>query len=503
MLTIHNVRLGHANNSSSSHSILLLPPGQIAADLLQDDLPEEYGFGWSEFIVASPKGKMFYLVGMFYYKLVKAVGAKYAYLILNSLFNLEEHGVTEKMFLNEDKFSPYVDHQSAITIPSEFKNPEMPNLDFIAELHAWLQHERVYIQGGNDNEDKPEPPLSGTELLHPLRDYAGFGEVVARKDPQGFWTVYNKRTGAKLRFSFGAPQSDATKSSVPELIDLKITNKCPFGCAYCYQESTSTGATAAEGKPFLVHQILTQLAQMEVFEVAIGGGEPTLDAQFPNILETLSEKGVTCNFTTRSTHWIKHPVLFERISKFARSFAFSVDNMASLQSFLEHWAEVTKAYEHMHRSVKLIPAVQLVLGTFHPDEFKPMLIAAADAKVRVTLLGFKNIGFGAKGQPHLYPEWLQVIKDVQSTHFGLDVSIDTALAAQYEAELKEAKVSPWTFHITEGGHSCYIDLVTASLGPSSYSPPADMQKIFSPHNLANQFASIAPTVPVTAYLYNP
>ena len=87
-------------------------------------------------------------------------------------------------------------------------------------------------------------------------------------------------------------------SPVPETIDVKITNACGFSCPYCYMGSGSTGKHA----PFrLIEKIFEGLLQAP-YQVAIGGGEPTLHPELPNILHLIRSQGTVPNFTTAGHH---------------------------------------------------------------------------------------------------------------------------------------------------------------------------------------------------------
>jgi hypothetical protein len=66
-MKLYNARLGFANNSSSSHSLLFLPG-------TSDDFAEADGrveFGWGGFTLASPKAKLSYLATAIYPQYVK------------------------------------------------------------------------------------------------------------------------------------------------------------------------------------------------------------------------------------------------------------------------------------------------------------------------------------------------------------------------------------------------------------------------------------------------
>jgi len=106
----------------------------------------------------------------------------------------------------------------------------------------------VIILGGNDNSDAQEPPQNSwqddrTEM------FGQFGDKRVRQDGE-HWVLFNKSSGTKLRMSFDAQSAPYVKSTLPELVDLKITNYCAYGCAFCLvpgtQISTPSGVIPIE-----------------------------------------------------------------------------------------------------------------------------------------------------------------------------------------------------------------------------------------------------------------
>lgn len=83
-------------------------------------------------------------------------------------------------------------------------------------------------------------------------------------------------------------------SPVPETVDVSITNRCGFGCTYCYQDSTSQ---AEHGNKELVPALIKGFEQPP-YQIAIGGGEPTQHPDFIWILEQARQLGTVPNYTT-------------------------------------------------------------------------------------------------------------------------------------------------------------------------------------------------------------
>lgn len=73
-----------------------------------------------------------------------------------------------------------------------------------------------------------------------------------------------------------------SKLTYPEFYDVKITNKCNGDCPYCYQDSKID-----EPQSDIITKIKKYFEPMNMnqrpFQVAIGGGEPTLHPQFCDI----------------------------------------------------------------------------------------------------------------------------------------------------------------------------------------------------------------------------
>ncbi len=67
------------------------------------------------------------------------------------------------------------------------------------------------------------------------------GTWVVRRDPLGFWVALDRELGVRMRLSF-SPSEEAVfvpyRSTWPELVDLRITDRCDAACPWCYQGST-------------------------------------------------------------------------------------------------------------------------------------------------------------------------------------------------------------------------------------------------------------------------
>ena len=247
------------------------------------------------------------------------------------------------------------------------------------------------------------------------------------------------------------------RSSLPELVDLKITDFCPFNCGFCYMGSTVKGEHAHART---IKGIVAELAKAQVFEIAIGGGEPTLHPDFVDICKDIAYHGISCNFTTKSLAWLRDLKQALPIVETCTAFAFSADSVEDVQEVHDAWAP--------YRS-QIVCNIQLVVGVVTERDLAAILVQAKELRLPVTLLGFKTTGRGGRFHRDAY-DWLQVVKDAGYSRIG----IDTVLAATLEGQ---EDVPDLFYHTKEGAWSMYVDATTQRAGPSSYCAPEKMVDI--------------------------
>ena len=223
----------------------------------------------------------------------------------------------------------------------------------------------------------------------------------------------------------------------------------------CYRDSTADGQHATLTN---LRTIAWLAAQAGVLEVALGGGEITQHPAFVEVLRAFHAEGVVTNFTTRAPAEVARQ--WAEIEPLIGAFAVSVGSPGEVDRLaaLLHEHGVPPARVNLH----------LVMGTLSQKTFRAVTAAAAHHRLRVTLLGFKTTGRGEgfREQPHDW--WTDELP--RCRELGLDVSIDTALAARFEAQILQAGVPSSHFHLHEGRYSAFIDAVSMTLAASSYEP---------------------------------
>jgi organic radical activating enzyme len=256
------------------------------------------------------------------------------------------------------------------------------------------------------------------------------------------------------------------KSGFPYLVDIKLTEYCPFGCSFCYQSSTKQGKHA---KYFDLYSISSTLKKANVLEVNFGGGEPTLYSpyeyqRFSSVAQIFKENRFRVGVTTKNYGWHKSPD-FEQSMKYVDSVAISINSLDEYEKAkdLANMIDWDAAY------------AQLIFGLCPWEEFKTLVEQIVNERVfkNVTFLGFKDFGFATDSKPFEYPdEWIEWIHGLQK-QARANIGVDSIMVSHWKDKLIEAGVSPNQLVGREGSSSCYIDAVTMKVYPSSFAKDHD------------------------------
>ena len=441
---VHSARVGWATNSSSTHSILVLPEGHAQ---VEDHFVEGNEFGWQTFTAASVRSKIAWLSCCLAEQAVRRLGSLGEGKAgkMHAIELLQQVGVAEDLLPSMEDWG-YVDHQSRLDLPLEDYGV---SAEMLKEVVALLMDPRVVITGGNDNDEQTHPlDYNGDAIDYSLWKERNCQDPFPRirKDKRdNYWSAFDKGV---TRFRWAADPGPAIiRAEVPELVDLSIGNRCSFGCKYCYRGSTSDQGYASQET---VSRILSQLAMAGVFEVALGGGEPM---QHPDLLDILglAPSGLALHITTRDLSWLKVPQRRRPILQRITAFGFSVDTEAAARKALD-------AFDAEGITDRL--NLQVVVGAIPEARLRKILDAAQLAYARVTLLGYKTTGFGSNVKPH------KVSPDVLKGRY--QIGIDSVLAKQWAPWLKKHHVWQGCYDLQEGAFSCYIDAEKQTLHRSSF-----------------------------------
>jgi organic radical activating enzyme len=506
-MRIHNVRLGHACNSSSTHSILIFPKD---APLPANDPYNGWGFGWEDFTLTSAEDKAAYT----WIQFANATTPDMADLILMGAGVKKPEDLVST---DLDDYDIYVDHQSQLTLPHEWDGKNI-SVQYAIDLARFMNQKNAVILGGNDNSDghplvqslfrDPNDPFSDSRgsreivwqfedsphkdrsVLHrtpdgglwsPTDDLGGntwrSGTIVARKDG-ALWTLFSRDSGDRVSISFDDSPLP-TKLDSPMLVDIKLTDYCAMGCPFCYQGSTEEGLHADKD---YVEGLIYTLSRMKVFEIAFGGGEPTEHPNFAEFVKSAREHNITPNVTSRNPAWFMAKKNKEAV-KALGAIAFSAETLSQLKK----WEPFIKARDYFDPEM----TVQVIDGAIKATELAKIAKYAFDNRMRITVLGWKTTGRADQFNLRDQGKWLDWFKGLEP-HERNRVAVDTVIVQQYKEQFEEMGVAPESYIDQEGRWSCYIDAVQKIMAPSSYGVLSDARTLASAYDVDDVF----PTLPV-------
>lgn len=436
---IHNIRHGFATNSSSSHSIILWDGSH-----LHDDGYYGQSFGWENFALTTKEEKLEYLAQLVY----NQTGDEELVLELTDVV-IDTNGC--------------VDHQSIFSFPIDAVGNF--NKKFFIDFRDAICSDKYAILGGSDNDGDHPDEDRFLQISIPFSS-----SNIAKWNEKGkFWTLFDKYNGTKIRLSF--INNDhlacfAEKSDVPELVDVKITDYCKEGCTFCYQNSTTRGKHATLE---YIKNVIDSLSELNTFEIAFGGGEPTEHPDFKEIIEYTCKKDIKPSFSTRNLEWVKENKEF--LKNKIGGIGYSIGG--SYHSYLQD--DDLKDIISL-RDFGINMQIQIADGTCSGFELVSMFQKFTIHKIPVLILGFKEVGRGKKYLQDFKPKSnLDVVLDKffitdnsYEGYFGPVISFDTALVNKMEKWLNGHKVNKKYWTNCEGAHSMYINCVEEKMGESSF-----------------------------------
>jgi len=475
---IHYFREGPLTNSSSSHSFLLLKEGQEPPrEITNIRIREETSFGPEWFILTSPDYKAAYAARIVYDNFLR-------YKVPNYIALIATEAVTGVKLSGDG----YVDGHSVPVFPERYEG-DGPDEEFVEEFFNFIMKETVVILGGTDNEYPPEGwPEGGKRLLLPEHDYyyPMPTEWTCRKDrKRGFWTLYNRISGTKIRLSFDDPFQEAKPgyATVPEQLDVCITKQCGYGCDFCYMNATPD---SEQLDSTIVGYLLEHYTANKIFEVCYGGGDP-LSYNHIKIMAPPYGSNLSVSITTRHL-----PARCANFLRQVRAVGISVSTPLDVRVQTDIYIDIMNKFsvEEWERYTPgvPIPAFHVIVGEKPEKVFRNTLNEIRNSADRIVksvkwfkdrdssyrpkllLLAPRNIGRG-KDYKFYDVNWLKHVRESVEFAWNLSVHADSELCARYREELEELGGSKLCLVPEDGRYSAYIGFNGKDLymSPSSFS----------------------------------
>lgn len=276
----------------------------------------------------------------------------------------------------------------------------------------------------------------------------------------GNYTVMIFDDGTKIRQTFKDDFSGFVPK-FPESIDLKITNKCPYMCEYCHENSKPDGEEAIlinkdenGNLSFAVPFLNTLVAGTEL---AIGGGSVMTHSQLDDFLTLLKQRKIIANFTVNQRELMTHMV---RIQKF-------IDDGLVNGVGISYLSKDERLIEFCNKNPNAV--IHIINGIVSEDDMKFLV----DKNLKVLVLGYKDFRRGSEFHTYLV--------DMKKEHLRNNIgkymkqfkvmSFDNLAITQLDIKkvLGESTFNKM-YMGDDGQFTMYIDLPNNKFAPSSIQP---------------------------------
>lgn len=122
-----------------------------------------------------------------------------------------------------------------------------------------------------------------------------------RKHSDNYNFVADPLTGFSMRWG-KTVRENPQRAPIPELIDISISNHCTNQCSFCYRESRPDSSFMSLSDYEFILNSIYDIQWGNVFQVALGGGEPLEHPNFLDFLKLSRRYNIIPNFTTNGLH---------------------------------------------------------------------------------------------------------------------------------------------------------------------------------------------------------
>ena len=258
-------------------------------------------------------------------------------------------------------------------------------------------------------------------------------------------------------------RSGGVPSPSPELIDVSITDKCGFGCSYCYQNSTAKGEHAPAD---LIPKLINGL-DYAPYQIAIGGGEPTGHPDFVSILRETRKLGTVPNYTTAG-HIFK-PEVIDATNNYCGGVAITYHAFKGIDWF-------KKTYQAWHEALKCQVNIHLIADKNVADNLDMLMRLQDELKQRfsvVLLAYYPDVGRASLENlmtRRVYTQNLPAAIKSAREH-GITLAFSEGLLP-YFLSRPELGINTAFSMRSEGFFSCYVD-PRGHMSSSSFDDPKE------------------------------
>lgn len=257
--------------------------------------------------------------------------------------------------------------------------------------------------------------------------------------------------GSKIRYITKEPRPE-----YPESIDMKITNYCDAGCAFCHEMSTVEGLHGD-----LQLGIETLKGMPKGTEIAIGGGNPLSHPNLIEFLNKLKSMELIANMTVNTFHLNTFRDLILKIRCEKLIYGLGISYMPNKLDLYKDFIDSNTVFH-------------IIVGVHKPEDVYKLVEKYKN--VKILLLGYKTYGRGKL----YYKSMPKVVEDRISSWYreifkftkvdGLTLSFDNLAIRQLNVRRLFHEDDWKVFYMGDDGKfTMYIDLVKAEYCTHSFS----------------------------------
>ncbi len=150
-----------------------------------------------------------------------------------------------------------------------------------------------------------------------------------RRHSKEYNFIGDAQTGVTMRWG-RTLRDNPHMAPIPELIDISVSNHCTKGCIFCYRDSLPNNKFMSLKDYEFVLKSVYDNKWGNVFQVALGGGEPLEHPDIIEILKITRKYGVVPNFTTNALHASNR--IASQIKPLVGAVAISYQNIDAITS---------------------------------------------------------------------------------------------------------------------------------------------------------------------------
>lgn len=263
------------------------------------------------------------------------------------------------------------------------------------------------------------------------------------KNGNYFVEIYSD--GTKVRYT----NDKEFNAQFPENIDLKITNYCDAGCAFCHENSTKSGKHGDFNQAFFK-------TLRPGTELAIGGGNALEHPELISFLTNMKYQGVICNLTVNQIHFMRSFDFIESLVENDLIKGLGVSFMRYDKDFIQKVKTINNVVLHV------------INGIISYEE----LIKLSECDLKILILGYKFLRRGQDFYSESVKKKKQILKENISNIISKFKVISFDNLALEQLELKKLlSEEDWNkFYMGhDGSHTMYIDLAEQEFALSSTS----------------------------------